>query len=133
MEPIRKTAHGPPVGYVIDQHRYFTVAEATRVVGPERISEAMMWNYAKAGHDPSSGLDLGVIRYPMLRTSSHKPRSDRQYRFLLREDRLLMLREILQECKPHRGKPSEATLADMRDAAARRICSAQPLVAVSLK
>jgi len=132
MEPIRKTPRGPPVGYVIGAHRYFTVAEAARIVGPDCISEGTMCRYAKAGHDPSSGLDLAVIRYPMLRTSSNKPRSDKEYRFLLREDRLLMLREILQECKMHRGKPSEATVADMRDAAARHLRSTRPPAALSL-
>ncbi len=132
MQPIRKTAHSPAVGYVIDSHRYFTVAEATRIVGSDRISEGTMWDYAKLGFDPSSGLDLGVIRFPLLRTSPNKPRSDRQYRYLLREDRLLILRDVLQECKPHRGKPSQATLADMRDAAARRLRSARPLSAINL-
>ena len=127
MEPIRKTPRGPPIGYEIGPHRYFTVAESTRIIGYDLICEKTLWNYAKAGHDPSSGLDLGVIRYPLLRTGHGPARTAKEYRLLLREDRLLMLRDILKECKTHRSNPSEATVAHMRDAAARRLRSGRPL------
>jgi hypothetical protein len=40
MEPIRKSPRGPPVGYVIDSQRYFTVAEAIDGRPEKRISNA---------------------------------------------------------------------------------------------
>jgi hypothetical protein len=119
MEPIRKTAHSPPVGYLIGEHRYFTVAEGARIIGHDLICEASLWRYAQAGHVPF-GLDLRVIRQPLLRTSPHKPRSDRQYRFLVREDSLLLLRDVFRECKDGKGNATDETLANMRDALVRR-------------
>jgi hypothetical protein len=122
MEPIRKTPRGPPVGYVIDNHRYITVAEGTRIIGTDLICKKTLWNYAKAGHDPASGVDLGVIRFPLLRTGHQAARSDKEFRYLVREDRVLILRDILRDFRTHRkGSLSDATLADMRDAAVSRV------------
>lgn len=125
MEPIRKTAHSPPIGYVIGPHRYFTVAEGARIIGHDLICEATLWNYAAGKH--ACGLDLAVIRHPLLRTSPNKPRTNKQFRFLLREDRLQLLRELLQKYRTHRtGLMSDEALANMRDEATRRIHSYRP-------
>ena len=43
MEPIRKTPRGPPIGYEIGPHRYFTVAESTRIIGYDLICEKTLW------------------------------------------------------------------------------------------
>ena len=132
MEPIRKTDDGPPIGYVIGPHRYFTVAEGVRIVGTELTCKATLWNSAKAGYDRSTGIRLGVIRVPLLRTAHGRPESNKQYRFLLREDRLLLLRDVYREYKTGKGNMSGDILANMRDAAVRRLRSARPLLARSV-
>ena len=132
MEPIRKTAHSPPVGYVIDGQRYLTVAEGTRHVGHDLICEATLWNYAKAGQHPC-GLALEVVRVPLMRTSPNKPRTDKQFRYLLREDRLDILKSLLQEYRTHRtGQLSDEEFAAMRDEAERRVRAVQPPSAIKL-
>jgi len=131
MEPIRKSPRGPPVGYVIDSQRYFTVAEATRLVGPELVCKKTMWNYAKAGFHPC-GLDLCVTRQPLLRTSHSKPRTDRHFRYLLREDRLLVLRELLQDYRHHRTGGIRAEDFDVMGEAARRFPPARPSPGISV-
>ena len=55
MEPIRKTPRGPPVGYVIDGHRYFTVAEAVRIIGREFICFQTLTYYALGIYQPDGG------------------------------------------------------------------------------
>lgn len=94
------------------------------MIGADLICEATLWNYAKAGHHPC-GLDLGVIKRPLLKTN--KPRSDRAYRLMIPEDRLLLLRDLLKDFKDHRHGPmSDRALAEMRDAANKRLRFAAP-------
>jgi hypothetical protein len=117
-----------PVYVDDDGHRYHSVADGARIIGPELISEGGLWNYAKAGRHPDSGLDLCVIKRPLLRTGHQKPRSARQFRFLVREDRILALKELLQDHRRHRtGLMKDEDKELMREAARRfRLPSSNP-------
>lgn len=116
-----------PTPLFIDEEgrRYHCVMDGARIVGPNLITQAGLRRYAVAGCHPDSGLDLCVIKRPLLRTGHSKPRSDRQFRLLVREDRLLALKELLHDHRRHRtGLMSEEDKQTMRDAA-RRFCLPQ--------
>jgi hypothetical protein len=123
----------PDLTYIDEEgNRYHSVAAGTRLIGKELITERTLWAYAKAGRHPC-GLDLGVIKHPLLRTSPSKPRTDKEFRFLLREDRLELLRDLLQEYRTHRRGPmTDSDFAGMREEAARRVRRSRSASAISL-
>jgi hypothetical protein len=119
-KPIKHLNRGPPIGFVIDGQYYVTVAEATRIVGRELTSEASMLMYARSGVH-ASGLELCPVRFPLLRSSSAPARSNRQFRYLLRQDRCFALREILADHRRHRYGPIRAEdFTAMKEAAKLR-------------
>src|SRR5271165_4155210 len=114
----------PPPDHVDEEgHRYHSASAAARIIGPDLTCEATMRSYARAGEAPC-GLDLCVIKQPYKRTGHTHPsrptRTHRDSRLLLREDRILALRELLQDHRQHRrGLMSDEDLSLMRDAALR--------------
>jgi hypothetical protein len=60
------------------------------------VTPTTVLSWARNGFTPW-GMPLEVLRLPLLRTDRHRPRSTRQYRLLLSEESVLMLKILLQE------------------------------------
>src|ERR1043166_5357123 len=91
---------------------YYDVTKATEIIG--RISNATLWAWLKQGCT-TWGLTLDVVRHPLSRTSSEKPRSDRTFRLLIGEDDVHLLRDLLRDCRNQPQPKSRLTKEELRD------------------
>jgi hypothetical protein len=111
-----------PLGpFIIDGKPYHHVARATQIIGPELISEATLSTYADKGRTPF-GLDLDVVRQPLLKTGHRNKRSSnhREVRLLIPEAKVLALKELLHDHRRNRYGPIPARDFDELKRAARR-------------
>jgi hypothetical protein len=107
MEPgpfIIETDTGPK--------RYYDVTGAAKTIG---MSNSALWRWVREGATPW-GLELDVVRQPLLRTSHSKPRSNRQVRLLLSEASVFALKELLEQEPIRRGPLSDRAFSHLRHA-----------------
>lgn len=92
-------------GSIIDNGtRYYYVAEAARIAG---VSQKAMWNWAAKGVT-SFGFELDVVHG--LPCEFHKkatPRKGRDFRLLIPEEKLVVLKRLLHDFPLSRGFLSE--------------------------
>ncbi|WP_263351365.1 hypothetical protein [Acidicapsa acidisoli] len=121
MEATPKTEKWPPTAVMIGAHRYYTVAQGTRVVGTYNICETTLSKYAKAGKTPF-GLDLGVVHSQSVDIGGEESQNRKRDHLLIPEDRLRILSAILRYHKlQHQGPYTAEKLANMRRAATRHL------------
>jgi len=112
----------PHVGpFEIDEKTYFTLHHAAQVIGPA-ISDGSLHRWASRGHTPWD-LELDIKRQPVLRHGTRNPRVHRETRLVISEESTLMLKRLLNECRPNPQRPMRLTndeIAALR-AAERRL------------
>jgi hypothetical protein len=121
MQPTPEAAsRGPPKPYIIDGQRFYNVWQAAQIV--KGVSDATLWNWAKKGVT-SFGFELDVQREPVI----HEPRgyrkdakTHRESRMLISEEKVLALKEILQDAGRIRPGPFTDCERDALRAAAYR-------------
>jgi len=92
--------------------RYCDVTGAAQTIG---IANSALSRWVSKGQTPW-GLELDVVRQPLLRTSHSKPRSKRQFRLLLSEASVFALKELLEQEPIRRGPISDRAFAHLRRA-----------------
>jgi len=111
---------------------FYDATKASELVGA--VSNSTLSRWMHKGRTPW-GLNLKIIRHPLARTGNHKPRSDKQFRLLLAEDDIFLLRDVLRACRKNPGARVRLTsheIAGLRAATRRarfplRAASAQRL------
>ena len=103
-----------PGPFIIEGKPYHHVRRAAQIIG--MIAESTVWRWADTGHTPF-GLDLDVVRQPLLRTGHEKPRSNRQFRLLISDASVQELKTILHDHPIRPGPLSDGSLYELQCAA----------------
>lgn len=97
-----------------DEKRYYNVAAAARLIG---VKDQTLWRWA-AKNLTSFGLELGVVRAPATEWRNKlPPRKRRDFRLLVPEDKVMLLKRLLHDFPLSRGQLSEYDIDTMRRAA----------------
>jgi hypothetical protein len=103
----------PPPSYADENGRnWYNLTQVERIIRGA-VTDATLKAWAAKGLTPW-GLTLEVIKHPLLRTGHGKPRSDRQFRYLLSESSALLLRDLLPDQPRHiRSRLTSQEIADL--------------------